>query len=84
MEAIAVTPEEKVQPHPAEVIVYPQAGDVAVFHNAMLQSGTANFSKDHRYFFNDESFLGQLFWSGFRVRQSSRPRERKPSTISAC
>ncbi|MCZ6635397.1 MAG: hypothetical protein O7G87_18510, partial [bacterium] len=51
MKAISLTPEEKKQPHPDEVIVYPKAGDVAVFHNAIVHSGTANFSKDYRYLF---------------------------------
>jgi hypothetical protein len=51
MKAMSLTSEEKIQPHPDEVIVYPQAGDVAVFHNAMLHSGTANYSKDYRYLF---------------------------------
>lgn len=51
MKAMSLTPEEKKQPHPDEVIVYPQAGDVAVFHNAIVHSGTANYSKDYRYLF---------------------------------
>ncbi len=51
MRAMSLTPEERMRPHPDEVIVYPQAGDVAVFHNAMLHSGSANFSRDHRYLF---------------------------------
>ena len=51
MKAMALTPEERKQPHPDEVILYPKAGDVAVFHNAMVHSGTANYSKDYRYLF---------------------------------
>lgn len=51
MKAIALTPEERKQPHPDEVIVYPKAGDVAVFHNAIVHSGTANYSKNYRYLF---------------------------------
>ena len=51
MKAISLTPEERTQPHPDEVIVYPKAGDVAVFHNAIVHSGTANYSKDYRYLF---------------------------------
>ena len=51
MKAMSLTPEERTQPHPDEVILYPQAGDIAVFHNAMLHSGTANYSEDHRYLF---------------------------------
>ena len=51
MKAMSLTPEERTQPHPDEVILYPQAGDIAVFHNAMLHSGTANYSDYHRYLF---------------------------------
>jgi len=51
MKAMSLTAEEKARPHPDEVIVYPNAGDVAVFHNAIVHSGTANFSKDYRYLF---------------------------------
>ena len=51
MKAMSLTPEERTQSHPDEVILYPQAGDIAVFHNAMLHSGTANYSDDHRYLF---------------------------------
>ena len=36
MKAISLTKEESRQSHPDEVILYPQAGDIAVFHNAML------------------------------------------------
>lgn len=51
LKALSLTPEERKQPHPDEVIVYPTAGDVTVFHNAMVHSGTANYSKDYRYLF---------------------------------
>ena len=51
MKAMSLTPEERKQPHPDEVIVYPEAGDIAVFHNAMVHSGSANYSNDHRYLF---------------------------------
>lgn len=51
MKAISLTKEESRQSHPDEVILYPQAGDIAVFHNAMLHSGTANYSNDYRYLF---------------------------------
>ena len=51
LKALSLTPEERKQPHPDEVIVYPTAGDVAVFHNAIVHSGTANYSKDYRYLF---------------------------------
>ena len=42
MKALALTEEERKQPHPDEVIVYPKSGDVAVFHNAIVHSGTAS------------------------------------------
>ena len=51
MRAIGVTPEEMRQPHPKEVMVYPKAGDLLVFHNSLLHSGSANVSDDHRYLF---------------------------------
>ena len=51
MRAMRMTREEAKQPHPEEVIVYPQAGDVAVFHCSMLHSGSANRSPDYRYLF---------------------------------
>ncbi len=44
LKALSLTPEERKQPHPDEVIVYPTAGDVAVFHNAIVHSGTASYS----------------------------------------
>ena len=51
MKALSLTEEERKQPHPDEVLVYPKAGDVAVFHNALVHSGSANYSKDYRYLF---------------------------------
>ena len=51
MRAMRMTREEARRPHPAEVIVYPQAGDTAVFHCSMLHSGTPNRSSDYRYLF---------------------------------
>jgi hypothetical protein len=51
MRALRITQEEAKRPHPEEVIVYPKAGDVAVFHCSMLHSGTVNRSTDHRYLF---------------------------------
>ena len=51
MRAMRMTGEEAKQPHPEEVIVYPKAGDVAVFHCSMLHSGSANRSADYRYLF---------------------------------
>ena len=51
MRALQMTREEAKQPHPEEVIVYPKAGDVAVFHCSMLHSGSANRSTDYRYLF---------------------------------
>ena len=51
MRAMRMTREQAGQPHPEEVILYPNAGDVAVFHCSMLHSGTVNRSTDHRYLF---------------------------------
>ncbi len=51
LKALSLTPEERKQPHPDELIVCPSAGDVAVFHNAIVHSGTANYSKTYRYLF---------------------------------
>ena len=51
MRAIRMTREEAKRPHPEEVILYPKAGDVAVFHCSMLHSGSANRSDDYRYLF---------------------------------
>ena len=51
MRALRITREEAKRPHPEEVIVYPKAGDVAVFHCSMLHSGSANRSGDYRYLF---------------------------------
>lgn len=51
MRAMRMTRAEARRPHPEEVIVYPQAGDAAVFHCSMLHSGTANRSRDYRYLF---------------------------------
>ncbi len=51
MRAMQMTREQAKQPHPEEAIVYPKAGDVAVFHCSMLHSGSANRSADYRYLF---------------------------------
>ena len=51
MRALRMSPEEARRPHPEEVIVYPKAGDTAVFHCSMLHSGSPNRSTDYRYLF---------------------------------
>ena len=51
MRALRLSPEEARRPHPDEVIVYPRAGDTAVFHCSMLHSGSPNRSSDYRYLF---------------------------------
>ena len=51
MRAMQMTREEAKQPHPEEVLVYPKAGDVAVFHCSMLHSGSVNRCGDCRYLF---------------------------------
>jgi hypothetical protein len=51
MRAQSIAPEQTKQPHADEVLVYPRAGDVAVFHCSMLHSGSLNLSDDYRYLF---------------------------------
>ena len=51
MRALRLSPEEARRPHPEEVIVYPRAGDTAVFHCSILHSGSPNRSSDYRYLF---------------------------------
>ena len=51
MRAMRMSPEEARRPHPEEVILYPRAGDTAVFHCSMLHSGSPNRSNDYRYLF---------------------------------
>ena len=51
MRALRMSPEEARRPHPEEVIVYPRAGDTAMFHCSMLHSGSPNRSSDYRYLF---------------------------------
>ena len=51
MRATRMTKQQAMQPHPEEVILYPEAGDVAVFHCSMLHSGTINLSTHYRYLF---------------------------------
>ena len=51
MRALRMTREQARRPHPEEVIVYPKAGDTAVFHCSMLHSGSPNRSTDYRYLF---------------------------------
>ena len=45
MKAMSLTPKERKQPHPDEVIVYPKAGDVAVFHNCYRTLGNSQLFK---------------------------------------
>ena len=51
MRAMSLTSNERKRSHPDEIILYPKSGDVAIFHNAIVHSGTANYSKEYRYLF---------------------------------
>jgi hypothetical protein len=51
MRAEGVASERSQQPHPEEILVYPQAGDLVMFHCSLLHSGTINTSDNVRYFF---------------------------------
>jgi hypothetical protein len=48
----SLTDEEAKQPHPDEILVYPEAGDVFFTHNGLLHSGTLNVSSERRFFFS--------------------------------
>ncbi|MEE3233121.1 MAG: phytanoyl-CoA dioxygenase family protein [Candidatus Latescibacterota bacterium] len=50
--SIAIDPEHSNRPHPEEIIVPVQAGDVVFTHSALYHSGTPNFSGKSRFFFS--------------------------------
>jgi ectoine hydroxylase-related dioxygenase (phytanoyl-CoA dioxygenase family) len=52
-------PEERNRPHPDEVTLHLNAGDVIVIHNCLLHSGTPNTSGQTRFFF---SIFYNLTW----------------------
>jgi ectoine hydroxylase-related dioxygenase (phytanoyl-CoA dioxygenase family) len=56
---MTLSASERGLPHPEEVIVPMQAGDVIVIHNCLLHSGTPNTSGQTRYFF---SIFYNLTW----------------------
>ena len=49
--ALGVETGDAQKPRADEVLVYPQPGDLVMFHCGLLHSGTANASDDVRYFF---------------------------------
>ena len=49
--AMGITAEQRQAPHPEEQLVYPRAGDVVLFHNALLHSGSANRTPASRFFY---------------------------------
>jgi len=51
MRRMGIAEGQSHAPHPEELLVYPQAGDIVMFHCSLLHSGTPNFSDDIRYFF---------------------------------
>ncbi len=52
IEPIEMAPDEMMQPHPDEALIYLRAGDVIVTHNGLVHSGSPNISADKRYFFS--------------------------------
>jgi len=51
MRALRVAEGAAQEPSQEEILVYPQPGDLVMFHCSLLHSGTANASDDIRYFF---------------------------------
>ena len=49
---IAIKPEDSNRPHPDEIIVPVEAGDVVFTHSALYHSGSPNFSGKSRFFFS--------------------------------
>ena len=49
---IAIKPEDSNLPHPDEIIVPVEAGDVVFTHSALYHSGSPNFSGKSRFFFS--------------------------------
>lgn len=49
---VTLDEEASKQPHPDEILVYPEAGDIIFTHNGLLHSGTLNVSDKRRYFFS--------------------------------
>ncbi|MBN59946.1 MAG: hypothetical protein CME20_01190 [Gemmatimonadetes bacterium] len=49
---VAMTEEERAQPHPDEELLYLKAGDLVLTHSCLLHSGTPNTSGKKRYFFS--------------------------------
>ena len=49
---VAITADKSNLPHPEEVIVPVEAGDVVFTHSALYHSGTPNYSGQPRFFFS--------------------------------
>jgi hypothetical protein len=49
---VSIDPADIGKPHPDEVVLYPEAGDVVFTHNGLVHSGTPNISGKTRYFFS--------------------------------
>ena len=49
---VAMTEQEREQPHPDEELLYLKAGDIVLTHSCLLHSGTPNTSGEKRYFFS--------------------------------
>ena len=49
---LTLTPEEQKRPHPDEIALNVEAGDVVVTHNCVLHSGSPNLSGKTRYLFS--------------------------------
>ena len=52
IEPVAMTEDERSQPHPCEKLLYLKAGDLVLTHSCLLHSGTPNISGAKRYFFS--------------------------------
>jgi ectoine hydroxylase-related dioxygenase (phytanoyl-CoA dioxygenase family) len=51
MKAMEIVPADRHKHHKDELVLYPKAGDVAVFHCSMLHTGSYNFSDEYRYLY---------------------------------
>ena len=49
---VEIAEEQKMQPHPDELLKYMKAGDVVLTHNRLLHAGTPNTSGQRRFFFS--------------------------------
>ena len=49
---VSIPEEQQRKPHPDEILVYAEAGDVIFTHNALIHSGTTNVTGNLRFFFS--------------------------------